>query len=317
MAFFTEQLVPLTDIAAGDTTYQISSTIDKPLAPLVRSMAGVGLLSPPLLTAGDMPLLRVVTGFRRLQAARQLGMAGIPCRIMETATPLACFRIAIADNALQRSLNTAEQARAMAGLAGCLDDPAAVQQAAAEAGMTVPPDLVEKLLAITDLPAEVMDEIALGTLGLTMAAALAGLAPAEAGELTRLFRELRLGLNKQRAVLHRLQEIAARERTHITALLAEDGMRQILADRESDRAHRGKQLLHYLDRRRYPAITQAEEAFARRVKALQPGPKARLAPPPNFEGRRYTLTLLVDEKKDLETHLRLLQRLADDDLLEK
>ena len=317
MAFFTERLIPLTDITADDTTYQISSTIDKPLAPLVQSMAGVGLLSPPILTAGEMSLFRVVAGFRRLLAARQLGMARIPCRVMEAAAPLDCFRIAIADNALQRSLNTAEQARAVAGLAGLFEDPAAIQQAAAEAGMTVTPDLLTKLLAVNSLPAEMRDEISLGNLGLAMAVELAGLESPAALALGRLFRELRLGLNKQREVLHRVREIAARERTHLTALLAEDGIREILADPKSDRAHRGEQLRRYLERRRYPAITRAEEAFARRVKALQPGPKARLAPPRNFEGRRYTLTLLVDDKKDLETHICLLQRLADSNLLEK
>lgn len=316
-ALFAERQARLSDIATADTTFRITTTRDKDPEALTRSIARVGLLSPPVLTTSSTGTWQVVTGFRRLRAAEQLGLSSLPCRTLTQAAPLDCLEIAIADNAWQRSLNIVEQSRAVVKLGLFLDDPGDLCQIAAEVGLSINPDLTEKLKMIYELPPEVIDEITRGNLGLAMAVDLAGLGDPAAVSLARLFRELKLGLNKQRAVAHRIREIAAREGITIEQLLDEKEISQILSETDGDRAHRAARLKDYLDRRRYPAISKAGDDFNRRVKALRPGPKARLEPPPNFEGKDYTLRLSFESNSDLEDHLSLLRRLAESDLLNR
>jgi ParB/RepB/Spo0J family partition protein len=73
---------------------------------LIESIKQFGILSP-LIVLGPAPF-RLVTGFRRLEAARQLGLTEIPCFIDDLGAPGALL-LAIHDN-IPRSLNLVEKA---------------------------------------------------------------------------------------------------------------------------------------------------------------------------------------------------------------
>jgi hypothetical protein len=114
-----------------------------------------------------------------------------------------------------------------------------------------------------------------------------------------LFCDLKLGLNKQRDILTLAQEIALREDIALEALFAEKTLAKILDSQDMDRNLKARHLRSYLKRRRFPAITDAEEAFARCVKNMALGPGVSLKPPANFEGRGYTLTFSFQSRSEL------------------
>ncbi|MEW6077786.1 MAG: ParB N-terminal domain-containing protein [Thermodesulfobacteriota bacterium] len=306
----------LADILPDDRTYLITTEKDKDDTCLERSIAQVGLLSPPILQPAGEGVCRVVTGFRRLAVLRRLNFSKAPCRLVNPATDaLACLKIAIADNAWQRSLNTGEQSRAVYKLRRLIDDPKDLRPVAASLGLPSSPDAIDKLLAIHALPEAVFNLVAAGSLAFSTGLSLAAMAEPEVLELAGLFTDLKLGVNRQREALLLIQEITAVEGISCLDLLVDIRRQAVVNEPGADRGLRCDQLFRYLHRRRFPHLSRAEEEFAEKVRALKPGPRAKLSPPADFEGPDYTLSLTFRNRKDLDAHLALLRRIIDGDLI--
>lgn len=313
---FSECVVAFTDILFDDQSYRISTEKDKDDSSLRQSIAAVGLLCPPILQASGQGFYRVVTGFRRLAALRRLNVSETPCRVLKESTEaLDCLKIAIADNTWQRPLNPGEQARAVYKLSRLVVRPEDLRHAAASLGLPVTPDAIGKLLAVHSLPGAVFDLVSAGSLAYSTALALAVMEEPAAVALAGLFADLKLGVNRQREALALIQEIAAAEGISCPRLLEDIRSQDTVNDPEADRGLRCGHLFRYLHRRRFPHLSRAEEEFAGKVRALKPGPRAKLSPPPDFEGTDYSLSLTFRNRKDLNGHMALLERIAAGDLI--
>jgi len=317
MDFLSEQTIALSQIVTDDETCRITTTADKDDKRLQQAIRDVGLLCPPVLVCLPGGQYRIITGFRRVAVLRRLGEESVLCRLVpESASRLECFKIAVADNAGQRSLNFAEQAIAVCKLSALTPDQQELMGYARDLGIAANRPLLDKLKAIGNLSSFVLDRVARDFLGFTTAYELSRMPIETAEAAAALFTELKLGKNKQQKALTWLQEIAAREHSTPAEILHENALQAVLTETDQDRGFRAGKLMNYLYQRRYPSVSAAEEAFAQKVKDLKPGEKARLYPPPGFEDTRYTLHLQFQNKEDLEHHRRLLQRIADSDLLE-
>lgn len=318
MFSYSEVEVPLADIHFDDRTYRITTDIDKDDISLRQSISGVGLLSPPILyQVPQRHQFMVVTGFRRLAALRSLNISRTHCRLLnQTVTPLDGLKIAIIDNTWQRPLNPVEQARAIEKLTlltGSWDD---LSHQASGLGLPSTMTAVQNLKSVLSLSESVLNNIAAGRIAVSTALVLSSVDPETAVMLSDLFVDLRLGGNKQRTAMSLIDEISRSEDVTIQQLLGDTLQQKVIKDRESDRALRSDYFFRYLRSRRFPNISSVEAEFSRKVKVLKPGAKARLTPPPDFEGMDYGLQLRFRDRKDLEHHLALIKRIADSDLLE-
>lgn len=318
MLFFSESALPLAAVRLDDQAYRITTDKDKDDLPLDQSIAAVGLLSPPILQTSGHDSYRVVTGFRRLAAFRRLKIPETSCRLLDkTADTTACLKIAIADNAWQRPLNPGEQARAVYKLSRVIDSPDDLRQTAAGLGLPSTPAALRDLLVIHSLPEIIFDHVAAGGITFSTALLLASMEAPTAVALARLLVDLKLGGNKQRSALTMIEEIAAREDIPPGILLEEIILQGIINDPEADRGLRGDRFFRYLSHRRFPNIFRAEEDFFGKVKALKPGSRAKLSPPADFEGLDYTLQLIFKNRRELDAHQALLQRIANSDLVNR
>jgi ParB-like chromosome segregation protein Spo0J len=319
MSPFSEGVVSFTDILFDDHAYRITTKNDKDDSALQQSIAEVGLLSPPIMQASGHGTYRVVTGFRRLAALRRLNLAATPCRLLDPGTEaMICLKISIADNAWQRHLNPGEQARAIYKLSLMVDHPDHLRQTAAALGLPSTPDAIGKLLAVHSLPPVIFDLVSTGALAFSTALSLAAMEEQAAIALASLFADLRLGVNRQREALSLIQETVAAEDGSCLRLLEEMRHQNVMInDPEADRGLRSERFFRFLHHRRFPHISRAGEEFAGKVKALKPGTRARLSPPADFEGTDYTLLLNFKNKKEIDGHMALLQRIAASDLIDK
>ncbi len=298
--------VRLSDIDLEDAAYKI--TTNAAIDGLARSIRAIGLLTPPILEKGEAAF-RPVSGFRRIAACRSLGRSIMPARILPPGTaPRDRAVIAVTENALHRELNLIEESRSYALLAAA--DPERLSETAVCCGLTGNPDMIEKKKKLCALPDAVQSGLLSGAVALPTALALAGMAPETAALFAGLFNQLKMSLNKQKDVLELTWEISRRDGTAPESVLREAPVRTILAE-DTDRNRQTNALRQYLQQRRFPELTRARERFREQVKRLKLPPGARLAPPQDFEGKAFTLSLSFKTRQDLQRQAQAVQRLLD------
>jgi hypothetical protein len=117
----------------------------------------------------------------------------------------------------------------------------------------------------------------------------------------RLFDKIRFGLNRQRALTLLLKEVSIIEEVPITKLVLKDkDIAGIISDDKEDNNRKARLLLEALSRRRYPVLTEAKKKFEDNLKKLNLNSNMRLAPPTNFEGNIYSLSINFKDIKELK-----------------
>lgn len=280
-------------------------------AGLAASISHVGLLAPPILIPeGDR--FRIVAGSRRIAALRELGRTETPARLLPPdASPLDQSRIAVSDNSLQRTLNPVEQSRGLCAIAAHFSDPSALAGEAGRLNLPSHSALIQKLLPLAGLPDKIQSALLAEAVALPMALELAAFPEETQSALADLFLELGLSLSRQREFLSLLDEIAAREDRTIPEVLGEKEIRSLLDDDEMDRPRKAGEIRRLLRRRRFPAITAAEERYQRIVAELPLGKGIQLTPPRDFEGTEYAATVRFRDVAELKSRISGLRELAE------
>ncbi len=275
------------------------------------SIQKIGLINAPTLLSRNNDFV-VVSGFRRLAACRSLGWDKLAARCLPAhADPVHCALIAITDNFSQRPPNLVETARAWWLLNHVASDPGVVISLAHSVGMPINNELAAKLQQVLQMAAPLQQALIGGHLALPIALRLHAMGDdIAAGELSALFQELQLSLNRQRELLEWIQGIAGREGLKLQEIIAADPVAHWRLDPQMDRGQKAQLIRHYLKKRRYPEITAFEERYREGLKALNMAEGMQLVAPQHFEGRQYTLQLVFKSVKELQRLCREADRVA-------
>jgi len=310
---FKEDLVCLSTIDLEDNTFRI--TTDTSIEDLILSIKSVGLLNPPILlkkTSG----FQIISGFRRISAYINLGMAKIPARIVVSdRKKLECVKLAIADNSLQRALNLIEQSRSLYKLSEFFKDNDHLAKAAFVLGLPDNPSIISKIKKICNLPPDIQNAVLSNTISLAMALELEILKKDEGSAFAVLFEKLKLSLNKQREILAYIKEIAIIENISIIQLLTKSYLREIADNDELDKNKKTNLIRSYLKQRRFPEISKAEKKLKVKVKRLKLGSNINLIPPKNFEATTYSLNLQFDNMEQLRENKTALEKIIKNPIL--
>jgi ParB family chromosome partitioning protein len=306
--YFELKNVVLSQINSKDPTCRISTA---PAAVrLAISIEKMGLINPPILLPKKTQY-RIISGFRRIAACRELGWPVIDARIVDPDTPpLDCAKLAITENASQRSLNLIELTRAFHMLSVLIDDKRMMLQTASALGLPENPSLVEKIQELYHLPQPIQDGILSDTISLTMALELDKMDGQAGIQFLTLFEHLKLGLNRQREFITLVKEIAKREKITIEQVIQDEYLQENLINPDMDRVQKTGKIRSYLRNRRFPEITTAERVFEKDVKALELGRGLRLIPPTNFESSDYALMIRFRSIDELSTRFTRLESLT-------
>ena len=227
-----------------------------------------------------------------MAACRKLGWQEIIARVLEPdVSRLACLRLAIAANALERPLNLIETSRAFQKLSVFSTSLDKLAETASACGLPANPPIIDKIKNLCLLPLPIQHSILNGTISLTMATDLAKLPAETAVDFAWLFEQLKLSLNKQKEILTLIGEIAHREDSSIRRVLACHTLQQIVSDKELDHGQKVRKIRSFLRQRRFPRIVKAEHNYQAHLKKLKLNSDIRLIPPKDFEGTTYTLNL--------------------------
>ena len=282
-----------------DDTFRITTRTD--VNDLLESIRYDGLITPPLLIKKNSTFI-IVSGFRRIAACRKLDWDYITARILKANIGVHdCLRLAIAENAHQRSLNLIETSRCLQKLSLFITSSKRLTESASSLGLPDNPSIIVKIKDLSLLPWPIQSSILTDTISLAMAKELESMEADLAISFVRLFEQLKIGLNKQREILTMVKEIGRREGLSSQAVMAEKRFIEIITHRDLDRGQKSRQLRAYLRRRRYPRIAEAEKKFEFHHKNLNLGNDIKLIPPKEFEANTYGLNLTFTNLEHLKT----------------
>jgi hypothetical protein len=301
-------------ILTEDTRFKISTGAVS--ADLVASIRHIGLLSPPILIASSDGF-RIVSGFKRIAALRQLGINNAPARLLGPGTPVeTCIRIAIIENSSQRSLNLVEQANAVKLLATFLSNSRQLSDATCSVGVSVNPGMVEKLRKLAAMEDTLKEGVLSGTIALPVAIQIQAMEdPAATQALGALLKELGLSLNRQREMLEWIASICRRDDISVSRLLAKEEIVSCVQDPNLDRRQKGQLIRKYLRTSRYPTIQSYEKRFNDIIKKLALSKGTFLTAPPNFESPSYGLRFEFSSYDELRRKLEEFEKKLESETL--
>jgi ParB family transcriptional regulator, chromosome partitioning protein len=306
------QSIALARINLQDDTFRITTRTD--VNDLLESIRYDGLITPPLLIKKNSTFI-IVSGFRRIAACRKLDWDYITARILKANIGVHdCLRLAIAENAHQRSLNLIETSRCLQKLSLFITSSKRLTESASSLGLPDNPSMIDKIKNLSLLPGPIQISILADTISLTMAKELESLEADCAIAFTRLFDQLKIGLNKQKEIVTLVKEIARRDGLSTQEVMEDKHFIEIITHRDLDRGQKSRKLRSYLRQRRYPRIAAAEKTFEIHRKNLNLGNDIKLIPPREFEATAYGLNLTftnIEHLKTLQTRLNKIIQLPD------
>ncbi len=308
---FNIETIPLSAIDVADMHFRISDS--HLLTPLINSIQAVGLLVPPLVVPIEDDRYRIASGFLRIESCRQLAMENMVVRIPAADTPaMELAWAAVSENALARELSVVEKARATVLLQKYHPNMDDLSKVAAKLGLMLDTTLARKLLRLMQLPDVVVEAVSNGSVAFTTALDLEKEGVPVTLAVTRLFEQLKIGLNHQRYFLQMIHEITRRDEVSITDLLAQPSMVAIVDDSKVDSRIKAGKVKELLYRLRYPHLSACELRFQETADFLITEQGVRFIPPPHFEGNTIQLTISFNTKNKLIRQSHWLQKILTD-----
>ncbi|MGE5259030.1 MAG: hypothetical protein ACM3KE_20335, partial [Hyphomicrobiales bacterium] len=207
---------------------------------------------------------------------------------------------AVGDNSTQRPLDLIETGRSLRLLERHAPDGRIPAEDLGALGLPSNFEMASRIKGLCGLPAPVQEGIIEGAIPFAMAIELARMAPGLSVDLAKLFRELKISLNKQREISALITEIAHREAIPPREVLAEALSALPPKSVDMDRNQRASQLRKLLRQRRFPAQHAAEQNFHALRQRLNLGAALQITSPRDFESIGLTLSATVETPEDIE-----------------
>ncbi len=274
-------------------------TKEKDLKTLVSSIDETGLINPPLLYRKKDKFI-IVSGFRRVEALRSIGLDEIASRVIdEGVSRVDCIKIAVTDNLSRRTLNIIEQSRVCRMLLDVFDEERQLIRTSVSFGLPGSLRELKRIGSICAMNSRIQDGLYHGFISLPVALELGKMEMDIALAFTDLFRQINTGINKQREILGLVMEICARDDLDIALFLSSNDIRDIVTDNNIDAPRKAGNVLSCLRKMRFPSIVSVQNNFDAALKQLKLGKGIHINPSKYFEKGDYTITLTVKNQTDL------------------
>ncbi|NWH06513.1 ParB/RepB/Spo0J family partition protein [Desulfobacter latus] len=310
--------IPVSEIDLSDTGFRITSP-HHDIEHLTASISQYGIMVAPLVVSGQDKYI-VVSGFRRIEAARHAELSRIICRVMPAEETRNAAMAAVTENAFSRELTPAELIRATALLLRFMDAENIAKNAASIFNRPLNTGYINTLAHIHAMPDSVLDLLDQGKISIKACKTLVSMDAQTQTEFLHLFSLIKVSSGRQMEIITWTKEICALEKLSLSQLIQKSPLGTSESDLPgpADRGldHRdmsalGKQFKTFLVQKRFPALTAVKNQVRKQIKALELDSGLQLAVPENFEGLVYTMQMEFKNVDEFKTHLNRLAELVD------
>ncbi|WP_287125553.1 ParB/RepB/Spo0J family partition protein [Desulfobacter sp.] len=301
--------IPVSEIDLSDTGFRITG-LHHDIEHLSASISQYGIMVAPLVLCGS-DKYSVVSGFRRIEAARYAGLSRITCRVMPAGEKSVAAMAAVIENAFSRELTPAELVRATALLFRFMDAESIAKNATSIFNSPLNTAYINTLARIHAMPDSVLDLMDEGKISIKACKSLVSMDAETMTEFLHLFSLIKVSSGIQMEIIAWAKEICALEKMSLSTLIQESPLGGKESDEHRDMSALGKQFKAFLAQRRFPAVTAAKNQAQEHIKALELDSGLQLAVPENFEGLVYAMQMEFKNMDEFKTRLNRLAQLAD------
>ena len=301
--------IPVSEIDLSDTGFRITG-LHHDIEHLSASISQYGIMVEPLVLFGS-DKYSVVSGFRRIEAARYAGLSRITCRVMPAGEKSVAAMAAVIENAFSRELTPAELVRATALLFRFMDAESIAKNATAIFNRPLNTAYINTLARIHAMPDSVLDLMDEGKISIKACKSLVSMDAETMTEFLHLFSLIKVSSGIQMEIIAWAKEICALEKMSLSTLIQESPLGGKESDEHRDMSALGKQFKAFLAQRRFPAVTAAKNQAQEHIKALELDSGLQLAVPENFGGLVYAMQKEFKNMDEFKTRLNRLAQLAD------
>lgn len=244
------------------------SVSDSDFLELIRSIESVGIINPPILSF-DSGKFIVVSGLKRLLAAKDLGLEQIFCQVYDD-TPIATYKIAIIENLYACTYSELDKALIVRNLFGFIDDKSihsVLSILNGIPGLRMNRDYINKLIKLDGISIDVKEAISNGIVSPAIVLEFDFWGKQDSETLLFFLQQFKMGLNLQREFCNLLYEISRVAECGISDILSDAAITDII-NSGFDVSKKRELILSELRKIRYPHIEKAKRAFAETAKKI-------------------------------------------------
>ncbi|MFA6500081.1 MAG: ParB N-terminal domain-containing protein [Desulfurivibrionaceae bacterium] len=299
---FRSSLVNLQHINFHDFSNSLTpEEAREPSTALLESVARIGILHPPILREKGRTTMEIVTGRRRLLAARetQHSISAI-CLVLPTETmPAEALAINLEDTLLRGDITVVEQAIFLQKILVHLNENEAARRFLPALGLEPHRHHLHNLVQLLGLEEHLLGAVHAGRLHDGVARELLALNFTDRLSLHEVMEILSLSVSNQKKITAICRELAARHNTSIMALLCQPEVREILDPQETNIPQKTARLMQWLTEQRFPSLAAAEQEFRSFAATLKLPSAVTLTHSPSFEQDQVHLSLPFTNREEL------------------
>jgi hypothetical protein len=295
------EAISLSDISREPGPTTMSFGYDP--APLQISISNAGMVNSPIVREEINGKATIITGFRRIFAAGNLGWTAVPCRVVSRSEigDFEGLMLNLHDNLAARPLNEVEKGMVLSRLATHLGNEEILGGFMPLLGLASHYPLFRLYLEMEkELSVEEKGYVAQGSVSLAALKVAMAVEPASRRHLLRALHELRLNINKQLQFIDYIIDISNEKHKNIREILQEPPLDDLWGHTSTNRPQKARAILDTLRSIRYPILSQSEQGFRSSVSRLNLPKGVRIEPPPYFEGPALKMEILFRDGRDLK-----------------
>lgn len=268
MWFKTELTSLPLNLIKEDKFFRFTDDNPEELRILKLSIAQIGVINPVIVQPLQKNMYRIVSGFKRFFAAKELGLSSLPARILKDNLPSTEI-LSLTLLAHPKKLSLAEKARVVRimNFLG-LSSEQIIQKYGSFLDINSR-ELVEAYLKISNYHPALLSYLSAQGISLKQSLAAEGLSFQEQNFLLSLVNSLNVKGYDFRNILIDLKEIATREKKRTITIVKELGIPEILEDSTLTRSQKTDKVKTVIRERRYPLLTKINRELKKLSKKLK------------------------------------------------
>ena len=276
---------------------------------IAASLERLGQIYPVILEKRENDRYRIVTGYKRVLAAKKIGWKAVEAKIYQQGEirPRELFLLALATKAFDKSISPVDKAVALKKAQDIFGLEEELRQEIAPL-LDVPParEVIRNYIALAEADETIKDAVHLGQLPASQAFLLLPFQATDRLALFNLLQDLSANFNEAKEIVRNVSDLAQLQKKPIKEILAGGEIKEILQDGALSRRDRTSHLRRALRQKRYPLLSQDSEELKRRIRALALSPAVHMAYDPSFEKEEITISLKVADEDELAAVLKRL-----------
>jgi len=298
------RLVPVSLLDAARDWFRIS--FGRCTGRLERSMQASGFLQPVLLW--EEHALEIVQGFRRVEAARRIGLESIPAVFVPGSSVEAEVFLLALDLFLSTDApNPVEQSIILHKLERYLPRDEILGRFLPRLGLDASPVIYRRVRSIRQLPESAQAALADGRIHPASVSYLERFSEAEREPAVALLLGLRPSKSTQKEILEYLHDLTIRDEVTVRTLLNERPVQAILHRTPANLPQQRQAFRQWLKARRFPVLHRIQSAFEQTRKDLGLAGEVELHPPAYHEGDTYEIRFSFRDAEEFSGRLRRLE----------